>query len=177
MRTIKLSLFISLLLISKIACGDIIVVSPKKVDVCIKISNLAEYPNIVLIEYVDHAVLLNSKRAYKIKSNDCLEGNNISSAYVYAVKKEYLVNKDIKNIDWSNDNNVLKTNLTIKGTSFLTNESIRSVEQFYRIVGFTDTSVVLFKEKQVIKYTDDRSDSTNTFIYKGDISKLKQDMK
>jgi hypothetical protein len=175
MKTFKISLIILLLLLSKLTCGDIIVVDPHPVEICIKIANIDDYPSIAFIGYVDCPSLTKYNKGYRIYSTDCLRLHKSCNLSIYAVKKDYIKNKDIKAINWSKDVNALKSNITVKATSILTYESITAAEQDYKIVGFTDTSVVVYRTLQVIHYENGESDSTKTNDYTGDISKLKQD--
>ena len=59
---------------------------------------------------------------------------------------------------------------------FYVNDSIpiSSIEQFYKIEGFTEKSVVLFKWKEISKFNNGKEDSITNYTYDGDLSKLSQ---
>jgi hypothetical protein len=173
-KSFKLSLVFIFLLLTSVSIADVILLDYHNVDVCIKISNIDDYPTIALIEYFDCVAIPQSKRAFRIHKISCLRSNKICTPTIYAVKKEYIKDKDIKDINWPKDKNALKSNLTIKATSTETLEQWSSVELYYKIVGFTDTTIVLYKEKQVIKYENEKPDSVAIFKFNGYHTPLKQ---
>ncbi len=173
MKIKKFWIIIAFLLIGKISLSDIIIVQ-NRVEICAKISNLDEYPNISLFAYCDCVTLFNSLKSFKINSHSCIKLNKLCPTYIYALSNDYIKDKDIKKIDLSKEKNALKSNVTIKSNSYMSEDPIRMVELYFKIAGFTDTTIVLFKEKQIIKYSIAKPDSIAIFKYAGDISKLKK---
>jgi len=174
MKIKKFWIIIAFLLAGKISLSDVIFIEQKRVEICAKISNLDEYPDISLFAYCDCVTLFNSQKSFKINSNSCIKLNKFCSTYIYAMSKDYIKGKDFKKVDVSKEKNALKSDVSIKSDFFLSDDPIRIVELYFKIVGFTDTSIVLYKEKQIIKYSIDKPDSIAIFKYTGDISKLKK---
>jgi hypothetical protein len=171
-----------LLLICPLVCciisADIIPDNSHPVEKCVKITNIADYPDISLLGYVTGPMI--EPETYGITAKDCLhKGYKFNTLNILAVKRSYLLNKDIAKVDWSKDRNVVKSNIQIECYGGYMNDSIHisGIEQFYKIVGFTDSSVVLFKWKETNKFNNGKPSSTKKFTYKGDIKKLSQKMK
>lgn len=171
------------LLIKENAYCDILPDNSHRVEIRAKITNLKEFSDIVILEIVYNR---GSKEIHRLKSDGCLfEG--YSGCYledIYAVRKDYLsqkkknkYGKDINylyNYDWSKDNNAVKSSIEIHtGARILENSDPTTfIEEFYRIIGFTDTSVVIFKWKEVKTFNNGMPASIKTYTYDKDTTKL-----
>jgi hypothetical protein len=164
------------LLLSKISYCDVIAIGSHTASMCVKITNINDYPEISLIGTHEDGGCP-CKTSYEIVSSECLHaGSQFDSHNIYAVKKTYITGKDIKIIDWPKDKNALKSNIYINPRRVVVVDSIPiySIEQFFKILGFTETSVILFKWKEVTMDNNGDLLSENEFNYDGDLSKLSQ---
>jgi hypothetical protein len=167
MKTYNQLLVVFFLFICKIAYGDIGPWTPDPpahyVTLCTKITNLDEYPEISLLGYVK-SYQGSSFYAYEVSSNQCLtKGYKFNTFSLYAVKKSYLEGKVISTIDLPNDKNAVKANIAIdpsESDGYYTPDSnpLISQEYCYKIIGFTDTTVILYKWKEVTKYNNGQTD-------------------
>jgi hypothetical protein len=173
MKNYRISLIIAFLFLSKISYCDVINIGSHAVTKCIKITNIEDYPEISFIGQTEGYQSWN----YLMTSTKCLTGGTSEDwFYLFAVNKTYLQGKDITKIDWLKDKNGLPSNIRINPRRDVVGDSIPiySIEQFFKILGFTDTSVVLFKWKEVENDINGDVLSENEFTYNGDISKLFQ---
>jgi hypothetical protein len=176
MKTYSQLLMIIFLLIGRTASADIIPENSHYVTMCVKITNLEEYPEISLLGYVksfggSHFL------TYEVLSSNCLsKGYKFYTLELYAVPKTYLIGKDTSELDLPNDKNAVITNIQINPYYGYINNSnpLISVEQYYKIVGFTESSVIIYKWQEINKYNNGQKDQVKTFDYTGDISILSQ---
>jgi hypothetical protein len=176
MKTYKLLFLFFFLLISRISFSDIIPDHSHYVDKCVKITNLSDYSDISLVGYISNC-LVGCLTTYKISSSTCLtKGYKFNTLLIIAVKSNYLTGKDITAIDWSKDKNAVISSINIEPyAGYLDNSNpISAIDQFYKIVGFTDTSVVLYKWKEINKFNNGKPDSIKTYSYSDDSTKLSQ---
>jgi hypothetical protein len=177
MKLYRFALLISFLLLGKISYCDIIPENSHAVDLCAVITNLSDYPEISLLGYVTGPTGVIP--TYQINATDCLQkGYKYNTLYIYAVKNCYLSGKDITTIDWTKDCNALKSSIDIEPFGGYVDDSnpINAKEQFYKIVGFTDTSVVIFKWKEINKFNNGKADSVKLYSYSGDVTVLSQEI-
>jgi hypothetical protein len=176
MKTFNRLFVIAFLFISNLALGDIIPSNSHYVDLCLKITNLDEYPEIALLGYVKQFGISHNE-TYAVSSNECLtKGYSHNTLELFAVKKLYIQGKDTSKIDLPKDKNAVKTSISIDPYLGYVPDSnpLKSKEQYYKIVGFTDTTVVIYKWKEVSKFNNGRADITETFAFTGDVTKLSQ---
>lgn len=180
MKTYRFILIAAFFLFSSIAYGDIVPSNSHLVNKCVRITNMEDYPSVALL---GHFVTTSMRSEYStnlVSANKCLETTNkYTRLYIYAVKKDYIAGKDISSIDWSKDPIALKCNISFEDIyeGYVSDsDPITAIEQYYKIVGFTNTSVVLYKWKEVRKYKGKRN-TTELFNYEGDLSKLSQNIK
>lgn len=176
MKKLKLFATIILLLAFKVSFCDMIPPNSHYMEKCVKITNLDEYANITLLAYTSGPMKIDT---YKITSTNCLSGAyKFTSLTIYAVKNSYLKNKSITSLDLPNDKNALKTNIKIQQNSGYISDSdpTISLNQYYKIAGFTDTSVVIYLWKEEIEYNNGAADETKSYNYEGDVSLLYQDL-
>lgn len=154
---------------------DIIPDNSHYVEKCVKITNLTDYPDISLIGYI-YGVMPSDN--YIIDSTCLSKGYKFNSFDIYAVEKDYLTNKDVTEINWAEDKYSVKSNIEIEPYAGYYNDliPIDKIEEFYKILGFTDNSIVIFKWKEVFGFNNGSTDSTITYEYTGDITTLNQNL-
>lgn len=168
-------LIVAFLFLCRISFGDIIMDNVHYVEKCVKITNLADYPDVAFLGFVPRSA--RSSDTYLISSSQCLtKGYKYNDFNVFAVNKTYLEGKDLKKIDLPSDSNAISSNVYLEILGYYVHDSIRisGVEQYYQVIGFSNTSVVLHKWKEVTKYNNRTPDLIKTFAYEGDVSKLSQ---
>ena len=159
MRKLKFLLVLIVALFVTELHSDIIVVDPIQANVCVRIVNLNEFPDIAVIGLHSNCFALSkSNRAYQIKTNSCLRVNKACPLTLYVVKKEYLRKKELDVIDWSQDKNVQKLNLSVK-TKSVNSYDYSSVVIEFKLARHKGTTYYLYKSKMTYKYQNDRSDS------------------
>jgi hypothetical protein len=162
------------LILGKLSYCDVIIVGSHAVTKCAKITNLNDYPEVSLIGF--KLSVFNYYHSYIVVPAKCLECDSESSLNIYAINKTLLIGYDIEKNDWRKDKNALKSNIYINTHKYYVDDSIPiySIEQFYKILGFTDTTIVLFKWKEVTNDKNMNLLATDEFTYDGDISILSQ---
>jgi len=167
MKTYCQLIIVLFLFVGKIAYGDIAPSGPSSgstqhyVTLCSKITNLNEYPEISLLVYVKSFAGF-SFHTYEVSSDQCLTKDyKFDRLSLFAVKKEYLTGKNISTIDLPNDKNAIKSSIeldatvdpsTFNGYYVPNSNPLITQESFYKIIGYTDSTVVLFKWKVVSKF-------------------------
>lgn len=162
----KLAFFtiIMLLLITNGYC-DIILDNTHHVDKCVKITNIEDYPDVCLVVYVNEVM---SYPTYIVSSANCLtKGYKYNVLNVLAVNKSYLSGKDISRINWLKDAHALPSNIKIEPEGGYVHDSIpiSGIEEYYRIVGFSDSNVIIYKWKQVTKFNNGKPDLIENIEY------------
>jgi hypothetical protein len=173
MKKYKFLLVITFLMMSRLSYCDIINSGYHAVIKCVKITNIEDYPEISIIGQTGNTVSWN----YVATSTECLKGGtSMDYFYLFAVNTTYLQGKDITKIDWIKDKNALSSNIRINPRRDVIEDSIPiySIEQFYKILGFADITVVLFKWKEITNDKNGDPLSENEYTYEGDVSKLSQ---
>jgi len=166
-----------LLLMSKISYCDIIPDNSHYVEKCVKITNIDDYPEVSLLGFIPPSPMGSGSYTYVITSAKCLtKGYKFNDFNIFAIKKEYLTGKDINEIDLPKDPNAISSNIHIEPYGGYVNDSIHisAIDQYYRIVGFSETSAILHKWKEVTRFNNGKPDSTKTYEYDGELSKLYQ---
>lgn len=163
----KILFLISFLVLCKISYCDVVPDFSHSVKKCVKIINATDFSDISIVAHVKHPTGADFE-TYFINPKTCLQkGYKFNSLYIFAVKKSYLIGKKLDSIDWSKDNKVLKSNISIDcyGGYESNANPVSSIEEFYKIDGFTDTSVILYKCKEIIRFSDGRPISVKTYSY------------
>lgn len=171
----KILLFTASLFFYGTSFGDVIPSNAHYVEKCVKITNADDYQDISLIGVIFSVGGDND--CYLISSSMCLyKGYKFNAFYVYAVSNNYLAGKDIQELDWNNDKNAYRSCIDINPYYGYIADSnpLSAVEEYYEIMGFTDTTVVLHKWKEINKYNNGTPDSVTAFEYEGDLSSLFQ---
>lgn len=178
MKSKRLSITVLLTLLLSYAYCDVIPENSHFVDKCVKITDISEYDNLIMLGYI-WSVGNYHEDTYEVSSEECLKkGYKFNTLRLFGVKSDYISGKDIDNIDLPNDNNALETNIEINPYAGYYHDSIPidKIEEYYKILGFTDTSVVIFKWKEVFGFNNGSADSVITHDYNGDNSQFYQNM-
>lgn len=171
----KVLLILIALSISKFSFGDVILDNTHYVAKCVKITNMEDYPDVAFIGF---SLLMGQMRQVtELSSTVCLDkGYKFNDFTVYAVNKSYLNGKDISKIDFRKESNALPSNIAINPYMGFVNDSIplSGIEEYYKVVGFSDKNVILFKWKQVTKYNNGKPDLIESFTYDPEAQPLYQ---
>ncbi len=142
--------------------ADILPSGQKAIEYCVKIQNVDSFPGVAFV------MVINEFRKTiieftELNSKDCLnKGYQYNGSEIYAINKAYLNQNGINKIDYSKDNNVLMTNISVPAVSFQyvpDDSPVKNIEEFYRILGFNNTSTIIYLYKRVTTYNDDHQDS------------------
>ncbi|MEZ5335281.1 MAG: hypothetical protein R2741_08615 [Methanolobus sp.] len=151
---ISILLFIIILISIVPAQADIMTPGMKSIDRCVKIANLNEFPDIVLIGYISGPVI-QGENPYIITSNTCLtqfyKANDLT---IYAIEKNYLDRVGIENINFETDSRILRYKMEIDPDSRTIGiaNPLDSEDIYYSIAGFTEEGLVLYESKRVSSY-------------------------
>ena len=142
--------------------ADIIPIGQKTIGYCVKIQNADSFPDVSIILVVKP--ISNTNYEHKeIKSSDCLNmGYKFNNSSIYSINKTYLNKKGIDAIDYFNDKNALLTNISVPALTFQIvqeDSPVKSISEFYRVLGFNDTSTIIYLCKRISLYNDDHRDS------------------
>ena len=151
----------------KIAYCDVIPNNSHLVKKCVKISNADDFSEYSLLAYLVYPTG-EPTGTYTIHSNECIElGYKFNSLHIIAIKNKYLVGKNIDTIDWLKDKHAIKVHFdTYCGDYYVSNGNpIASVEEDYKIVECTDTSVVLFKCRELVGFINGQPALISTYTY------------
>ena len=174
MKTKIALLAVAFLLLGRISYGDVIDPNTHHVAKCVKITNIDDYPDVTLIGYGVEVMPITT---YIISSSTCLwKGYKFNMLHVLAVNKSYLETKVLTETDWLNDGHAIASNIQIdpEGGYVYDENPLSAIEEYYKIVGFSSTNVILYKWKEVTKYNNGLADSIKTFTCKEDVTKLSQ---
>jgi hypothetical protein len=152
--------------ISKFTFADVIIDNTHYVEKCVKITNMEDYPDVAFIGYC--LLMGQMRQVNELSPTLCLDkGYRLNEFTVYAVNKSYLNGKDINKIDFRKDLNALPTNIAINPYMGFVYDSIplAAIEEYYKVVGFSNTNVILYKWKQVTKYNNGKPDLIENFEY------------
>jgi hypothetical protein len=135
---------------------------------------LESYPNVVIIGVRVGMALTKFKNHFVVEDGQYYGIQEFSPIKFYAVSKAYLEKTDPNTIDWETDTHVLKSNLEIDGNLFKDNEPIREIDLDYKIAGFDEHGLVLYKSQQKYLYSNKKKELVLKFEFKGDLTKLRQ---
>ena len=175
MKTYSQLLMLIFLFTSRSVLADLIPGNAHYVSKCVKITNLKDYPEISMIGF-ERTPSGQNNQVFSISSSCIALMYKYDKLTIYALKKTYLEDKDISVLDLPHDKNAVKTSIPIYPYfGYVSNSNpLVSMEEYYKIVGFTDTSVVIYKWQEISKFNNGQKDQFKTFDYTGDISILSQ---
>ena len=135
--------------------ADVIPPNSHSLDKCVKIVNLNDFPNIILISYVTGPMVQGSE-INQIKNNECL-----SKGYKFNSLAIYWSTKDKPNaID---QNNLLLDNVEVYGGYIDQNNPLVKENIEYSIAGYSGGKLVLYKSKQILEYNNGTPTKVETF--------------
>lgn len=149
---------------------------------CVKIINIDEFPDYSFIGYIKQVSGDHSTESYIINSKDCIhKGYKFNMFYIVAAKKSYLLNKNLDNLNWLEDKNVLKANISIGSEGGYTDndDPMSFLEEHYKIVKLTKTRIILYKSTELLEYSNGEPFSVKEYAYeeqsKSDVYPFKND--
>jgi len=149
MRKVKFILLLAFAFCTGKGLSDIVVTfySPNKI--CVKIVNLSDYPDIVVVGISDCLPVFSKPKMDVLVSDSSLEVHKACPLNFYAVKKNYLKKKGINKIKWNNDKNVRKADHSVSAkTHKAIFPDVETLEVSYFIVGFDENSMVLIEKSR-----------------------------
>lgn len=178
MKTVKLLLlWLGLIFVMKTSADIIIISDTHVVNKCIKITNLSDYPEISLIGILYSYHENGNTDAYLVNSDVCLYRRyKMYKFEIRAARNDYLAGRNLAETKWASNENTLLSSIALEPNSGYVTDSnpLSDIEEFFRIAGFTDTSVVLYKWKEIRKYNNGLADSVKTYEYTGNVQSLSQ---
>lgn len=142
----------------------------------VSIQNLDSYPEVVLIGVNEGLALTKANNYFRIKPGQIYRIQEFAPLKFYAVSKAYLDKTGITNIDWESNEHVVKSNLEIDSKIFKEKFPIKEIVMDYKIAGFDDKGLVLYRTQQKYVYNNGKHDLILPFEYKGDLTKLHQNI-
>ncbi|WP_244603646.1 hypothetical protein [Methanococcoides sp. AM1] len=147
------------------ACADVPVFDTREIDRCVKIVNLDEFPEIVLVGHITGPII-QCENPYIISSDTCLTQYYVANDLtIYAIDKDYLEAKGLENIDLETDPNLCSFEVGVVPDINVVHENdplIRE-EVEYSIAGFSENRLITYTSKKVSKYNDGSPDRIETF--------------
>lgn len=156
---------------------DVIPENTHYVQKCVLITNLDEYPEITLVA-CGIGTWSKQEYSYLIADSVCLtKGYKFDAITIFAVRNEYLRGKNTDKLNLTGNKMAIVQNIPLepRGDYISNSNPIFSHNEFYKIVGFTKTNVILFKWKEIIGYNDGTPELTNYYEFPDDIPDLTQD--
>ena len=143
------------LLFSSTVSADVIPPNSHSLDRCVKIVNLNDFSDVVLIGYVTGPMVQGSE-INQIKNNECL-----SKGYKFNSLKIYWNTKDKPNsID---QNNLLLDNVDVYGGYIDQGNPLIKETIEYSIAGYSNGKLILYKSKHTSEYNNGTTKKVETF--------------
>ncbi|MDA0525638.1 hypothetical protein [Methanococcoides alaskense] len=147
------------------ACADVLFPGTRGLDRCVKIVNLDEFPEIVLVGHITGPVI-QCENPYIISPDKCLtkfyKANELT---IYAIDKAYLEAKGLENIDLESDPNLCSYEVEIDPDWYVVNEENPFIREDieYSIAGFSEDKLIIYTSRKVSEYKAGIPDRTETF--------------
>ncbi|MBE8723550.1 hypothetical protein [Flavobacterium hungaricum] len=143
----KLLLVIPFLFLVQLSYADVAPRNTHRVPVCAKITNTNDFYDFAILSCYKHW----SEKKYSciiVNPDEC-----VNDGAIVAVRGDYLESRD--SIDWLNDKNIRRAHIWL-GTYRHVNDNLKisSIDEFYKILEINDKDVVLYKYKELIRYSD-----------------------
>jgi hypothetical protein len=132
----------------------------KIIGYCVKIQNADSFPDVAFVISVSWPVPPFTASYTELNSKDCLSNRHDFPHAIYALNKTYLNLKGINKINYSQ--NALMTNISVPAISyqFVPDDSpVKSISELYRVLGFNNSSTIIYLSKRITVYNDDHQDS------------------
>jgi len=148
------------------AFADIIPQGEKSVSYCAKIQNADSFQNVTFVLVIDPVITVPNKRIV-ISPSVCLsKGYKFNGSNVYAVDSSHLKFTGIDNINFSTDKFSLKSSIQVPALNFTyvpDSSLINNIEELYKVLGFTDSSVIIYLYKRTVSFSNGITDSVFIF--------------
>ena len=159
-RRIKCTLLLVFAIYTISVYGDIIIVEYSPNKICVRIENLKDFPDIVIVGVSDCFSVFSKPKVEIIDSSSCLKVPKTCPFTFYAVKKDYLEKNGIENINWKKDKNVRQSSITVNSKKIrIDYPNVETLEITYIIAGFKNNSMVMDTKLQTYKFNDGKPDS------------------
>jgi len=164
-------LFLLLIVVYKVGTyGNVIIVdtaTPTKI--CVKIANLANFPDIEIVGVASCNAVLSKPRVDIFDANTCIDVHKACHLSFYAVKKDYLKEKGIENINWKTDKNVMKSEMIVRASNYAKHhiQNVNVLEVNLIIAGFTENLMVMYVSSHTNKFNNGKADEIQEFAYPG----------
>ncbi|NTV23161.1 MAG: hypothetical protein HGA85_02165 [Nanoarchaeota archaeon] len=167
-KKLSLLLFVGMLFFSQLVNADVMPENSHPLERCIKLVNLDDSPDVVLIGYYT-GPMIKSYEAYQIEDNKCLQkGYKFNKLSIYWTTKEKFGTLDLKNLKLDSEK-VLTSAKDMEGNPvyadrFFPAELTRLLENVEPFGGFVDNSDPLVKEE--VEYSLAEDSKGDIIIYK-----------
>jgi hypothetical protein len=157
---------------------DVIIVGNRMVGVNVYFTGLGQFPEVVLIQTGN---TMNGKifSPQIVKESEAINKNhNYHICTIFATTKKHVSEINLSSLDVWNDNQLIPATENIY-TGFQkveSNNPTASIELYYRIVGFTETNLVIFMWKKIISYSNGQDDLTELYSYQDDTTSFTKDI-
>jgi len=170
MKRVKYAIVALLVIFAVRTYGDVIIHqrehSPLKV--CVKITNLKDYPDIEVIGLSDCITVFSRPKVNTFNSHLYVAVHKACPLTFYAVKKDYLKEKGIKNIHWEKDKNVRKADVSVDAKKTIVYyPGVEILRIHFIIAGFDEKSMVMYKTSEINKFNDGTPNKVIDFRYPG----------
>ena len=172
MKPSKLPILLLFIFIYSSVQSDIILTKDYvRINTFFKLTNPDEFPEYTIVGFKNLKIGKPAPVPFQIKSNEYYSSEFIEPVTYAAVKKSYLEGKDINDIDWQNDKNVLKHKSILKSGDYARSSTIENLKIDYKIVGITDSEIIIHRSAEAYEFKDkNKPDSIQHFEYKGDVT-------
>ncbi|MCE3230071.1 MAG: hypothetical protein K0S32_4622 [Bacteroidetes bacterium] len=165
----KLFILTIFLLLSYWSSADVIPDNSHYVYKCVKIINAENFPDFLLVGLSVHPTdTAGIGDPFLIEPKTCIEkGYKFNRLYIFAIRKDHLGNRKLDSVRWMKDTTVLRANVHIEPEGGYEDNAnhLLKLDEYYMIVGFTDTSVILHKCMEVIGYNDATPTVVKNYLY------------
>jgi hypothetical protein len=142
-------------LFSSTVSADVISPNSHPFSRCVKVVNLSEFPDVVLIGYYT-GPMVDKYESYQIKNNECL-----TKGYKFNSLNIYWNIKDKPN--FIDSNNLLLEDIEPYGGYVDQNNPLVKEDIEYSIAGFSGGKLVLYESKQTSEYNNGTPKKVETF--------------
>lgn len=149
-------------LFSSTVSADLISPNYHSLSRCVKVVNLNEFPNTVLIGYIT-GPMVDKYEAYQIKNNECLtKGYKFNLLSIYWTTKEKFNSIDLKSLKLSNITLLLE-NIEPSGSYISDSNPLIKEGIEYSIAGFSNEKLIFYKSSQTSEYNNGNQKKVETF--------------
>lgn len=159
MNRFKYPILLLIIILSTKLYGDIIMIKSKPAKTCTKITNLKDFPELVMIGLADLIPFSQSKKAFRVKNDSCMEAHKSCPISLYVMNLDYYKQQDLDDINWDNDHNIQKLDMLIENM-YYDSDCFSSVVLDLNLANGEDSTYYLYKIKSTYNYKHDPKNST-----------------